>query len=59
MLHLVGNISEYEDVCSVMIFSRLILLRVRNISDNFVDTVKTHILYSIILFFFFENREVL
>jgi hypothetical protein len=33
------------------IISRLVLLRIRNTSDNFVDKIKTHTLCSITLFF--------
>ena len=33
-----------------MIISRRILLKMRNISDKFIDKVKTHILYSVIFF---------
>jgi len=39
-----------EDVCTFMIISRLILLRMRNISDRIVEKIKTHILYSITCF---------
>ena len=38
-----------------MIISRRVLLRIKNISDELVQKIKTHILYSI-FFFFFENE---
>ena len=38
-----------------MTVSRLILLRMRNVSDKFVDKIKTHIL---LFGNFFENRAV-
>jgi len=31
--------------------SRLVLLRLRNVSPKFVEKIKTHILFSIIIFF--------
>jgi len=37
---------------------RSVLLRMKNISDEFVEKLKTHILCSISFFFFFENRAV-
>jgi hypothetical protein len=36
-----------DDLCTFMVISRLILLRIRNISDKFVDKIKTQILCSI------------
>jgi hypothetical protein len=47
-----------EDQCTFIIMCRLILDRVRNISDKVVQKIKTHILYSRFFFFFFENRAV-
>jgi hypothetical protein len=44
----------HEDVCTFMIISRRILLRMGNVLDTFVGKLKTHILCSVI--FFFENR---
>jgi len=39
-----------------MVISRPVLLRMKNISDKFVEKIKTHIPHSII--FFFENNAV-
>jgi len=39
-----------------MIISRLVFLRMRNVSDKLIEKTKTHILGS--NFFFFEDRTV-
>ena len=46
------------DLHTFMIIYRWILLRMRNISDKFVEKTKTHILWSITFFFIFENLAV-
>jgi hypothetical protein len=45
----------HEDLCTFIIISRSILLRMRNTSEQFVEKIKTHILCSII---FPENRAI-
>jgi len=42
--------TSHEDVCTFMITSRSILLRMRNVSDKIVEKIKTHVLCSIIYF---------
>jgi hypothetical protein len=46
----------HEDLCTFVIISRWILLRIRNFSDKIVEKIKTHILCSIN--FFPENRAL-
>jgi len=41
----------YEDQCTFLIISCLLVLRIRNISDKIVEKIKTHILCSITFFF--------
>ena len=50
------TVTLHEYLVAFMIISRLIPLRMRNISDKVVEKIKTHILCSIT--FFFENRAV-
>jgi hypothetical protein len=50
-----NNGTLHEDLCTFTIISRRILLRMRNISENIVEEIKTHILFSIT---FFEKRAV-
>jgi len=49
----------YEDQYTVLIISRSDLLRMRNGSDKFVKKIKTHIVFSITLFFFRKSCRVL
>jgi len=46
----------HEDLCTFMTISRSLLLRDRNISENFVEKIVTHILFSVN--FGPENRVV-
>jgi hypothetical protein len=39
-----------------MIISRPVLLKVRNIPDNFVQKIKTHVLFSVMYFFLCEKN---
>ena len=49
----------HEDLCTFMIISRWIILRMRMFETEFVEKTKTHILHSITGFFFFcENRAI-
>jgi hypothetical protein len=50
-----GVLNKYQ--CRFMIVSRLIILIMKNVSEEVAETYKTHILCSITLFFF-ENRVV-
>jgi hypothetical protein len=45
----------HEDLCTFMIISRSVLLRIRNVSEKVVQKIKTHILCSIT---FSEYRAV-
>ena len=45
----------HEDQQTFLIISRSMLLRLTNISDKFVEKIKTHIL-CLVTFFWFENR---
>jgi hypothetical protein len=45
-----NNGTLHEDLCTFMIISRWILLRIRNVSDKIVQKIKTHILCSITFF---------
>jgi len=49
-----GNL--HEDQYVFLIVSHLVLLGMRNVSDKFVEKIKTHILCSIT--FFFEKPAV-
>ena len=44
----------HEDPYTFLIISRLFLLVIRNVSDKFVEKIKTHMSNN----FFFENRAV-
>jgi len=33
----------HEDLCTLMVLSRLILVRKRNVSEKFAEKIKTHI----------------
>ena len=46
----------YENVCTFMTISHLILLKNRHVSDKVVEKIKTHILHSIT--FFSKNRAI-
>jgi hypothetical protein len=50
-----GNVPE--DVCKFVIISRSFLVRMRNISDKFVEKIRTHI-FVLTTFFFYENLAV-
>jgi len=43
-------VTSHEDLCTFMIMSCRILLRMRNVSDKFVEKIKIHILGSIRFF---------
>jgi len=47
----------HEDQYTLLIISRSVLLRMRNISVRFAEKIKTHILCSV-TFIFFENLGV-
>ena len=49
--------TSHEEQYTFFIISRSVLLRIRNNLEKFVDKIKTHILCSLI-FFFFENHDV-
>jgi len=46
----------HRHLCTFMTASLRIILRMRNVSDRFVEKIKTHNLWSITFFFSFENR---
>jgi len=46
----------YEDHYTFLVICRSVLFGMRNVSDKFVEKIKTHILCSVI--FFFENLAV-
>jgi hypothetical protein len=46
--------SLHEDVCAFMMISRRVLLRMKSVSFQVVEKIKTHVLYSIT--FFSENH---
>jgi predicted metallopeptidase len=46
----------HEDLCTLMIIRRSVLLRMRSVRDKTVGKIKTYIFGSIL--FFFENRAV-
>ena len=50
-----NNSTLHEDRCTFMVISCWILLRMRNVSDKFVQKIKTHFVFNN---FFFENRVV-
>jgi hypothetical protein len=54
MTRLTGTL--HRDAFTLIIKSRRILLRMKNVSDKFVETIKTYIFCSIA--FFLENRIV-
>jgi hypothetical protein len=55
--------SVHEDQYKFLIISRSFFFRLRNISDKFIEEIKTHILYSVAFFFFFwrlsDNMEII
>jgi len=38
--------TSYEDLCTFMVTSRSVLLRIRNVSDEIVVKIKTHFVFS-------------
>jgi len=47
-----------EEHNTFLIISRSFLLRMRNISDKVVENIKTHILCSVIFFFFRKSSSL-